>query len=138
MRVACGAASSRLFSYQFFLIHRGIAPPLGAAFRAWLESLRAHSTVGLSGVLKDDRPYGDLYMEVAEPFRRRGLGSYLVQELKRLCYELGAVPCARCSPTNTASRRTLQKAGFVPFAHIIHGPIVFARIANIPTATKYE
>jgi GNAT superfamily N-acetyltransferase len=70
-----------------------------------------------------NRPYGDLYMEVAEPFRRRGLGSYLVQELKRLCYELGAVPCARCNPTNTASRRTLQKAGFVPFAHIIHGAI---------------
>jgi GNAT superfamily N-acetyltransferase len=73
-----------------------------------------------------NRPYGDLYMEVAEPFRRRGLGSYLVQELKRLCYELGAVPCARCNPTNRASRRTLQRAGFVPFAHIIHGPIVLA------------
>jgi GNAT superfamily N-acetyltransferase len=29
-------------------------------------------------------PYGDVYMEVAEPFRRRGLGAYLVQELKRI------------------------------------------------------
>ncbi len=29
-----------------------------------------------------NRPYGDLYMEVAEAFRLRGLGSYLVQELK--------------------------------------------------------
>jgi len=60
-------------------------------------------------------------MEVIEAFRRRGLGSYLVQELKRACYELGAVPGARCSPTNIASRRTLQRAGFVPFAQILIG-----------------
>src|SRR5262249_30635831 len=32
-------------------------------------------------------PYGDIHMEVAESFRRRGLGSYLVQELKKVCYE---------------------------------------------------
>jgi GNAT superfamily N-acetyltransferase len=82
------------------------------------------TTVAKGGVLFHyNRPYGDLYMEVAEPFRRRGLGSYLVQELKRVCYELGAVPCARCNPTNVASRRTLQRAGFVPFAHILQGAI---------------
>jgi GNAT superfamily N-acetyltransferase len=71
-----------------------------------------------------NQPYGDLYMEVAEPFRHRGLGSYLVQELKRVAYELGAIPCARCSPENVASRKTLQKAGFVPCAHILNGSIV--------------
>jgi GNAT superfamily N-acetyltransferase len=71
-------------------------------------------------------PYGDIYMEVAEPFRQRGLGSYLVQELKRECYELGAIPCARCNPTNTASRNCLQRAGFVPFAHILNGIIANA------------
>jgi GNAT superfamily N-acetyltransferase len=70
-----------------------------------------------------NRPYGDVYMEVAEPFQRRGLGSYLVQELKRISYELGAVPCARCNPTNVASRRTLAKAGFAPFAHILTGTL---------------
>ena len=79
---------------------------------------------GKGGILFHyNRPYGDIYMEVNEPFRRRGLGSYLVQELKRECYELGAVPCARCNPANVASRRTLQKAGFVPFAHILDGSI---------------
>lgn len=70
-----------------------------------------------------NRPYGDIYMEVKEPFRRRGLGSYLVQELKRICYERGSVPGARCNPENVASRRTLQKAGFVPFAHILIGKL---------------
>jgi GNAT superfamily N-acetyltransferase len=68
-----------------------------------------------------NRPYGDIYMEVSELFRRRGLGVYLVQELKQACYELGAIPGARCNSTNIASRRTLQRAGFVPFAHILIG-----------------
>jgi RimJ/RimL family protein N-acetyltransferase len=53
----------------------------------------------------------------------QGLGSFLVQELKRVCYELGAVPGARCNPDNVASRRTLQRAGFVPFAHILDGEL---------------
>ncbi len=66
-----------------------------------------------------NRPYGDIYMKVVEPFRRRGLGSYLVQELKRVCYEQGNVPAARCNPTNIASCKTLQKAGFVPCGHIL-------------------
>jgi GNAT superfamily N-acetyltransferase len=70
-----------------------------------------------------NRPYGDIYMSVSEPFRRRGLGSYLVQELKRLCYEMGSIPCARCNTENIASRKTLQKAGFVPCAHMLKGSL---------------
>jgi GNAT superfamily N-acetyltransferase len=70
-----------------------------------------------------NQPYCDLAMEIAEPFRRRGLGAYLVQELKRAAYQLGSLPCARCSPDNIGSRRTLQKAGLVPFAHILNGTI---------------
>jgi len=79
---------------------------------------------GKGGILFHyNRPYGDIYMEVSEPYRGRGLGAWLVQELKRRAYELGAVPCARCSPANIASRRTLQKAGFAPFAHMLAGAI---------------
>ena len=55
-------------------------------------------------------------MEVDERFWRRGYGSFLVQELKRTCYEMGRIPAARCNVTNTASRATLQKAGFLPCA----------------------
>ena len=81
-------------------------------------------TAGHGGILFHyNRPYADLHMEIEEPFRRCGLGSYFVQELKRLCYELGAIPCARCSPENLASRRTLQRAGFVPHAHILCGSV---------------
>ena len=93
------------------------------------------AVVASGGVLFHyNAPYGDIYMEVSEPFRRRGIGTYLVQELKRACYELGAVPCARCSPTNTASRRTLQKAGFAPFAHILFGSIGSTEIAGEPSS----
>ncbi len=68
-------------------------------------------------------PYADIYMNAVEPFRRRGFGAYLVQELKRRAYELGSIPCARCNPANVASRKTLQKAGLVPFAHILNGAL---------------
>jgi GNAT superfamily N-acetyltransferase len=82
------------------------------------------TTAGNGGILFHyNRPYGDIYMEIAEPFRNRGLGAYLVQELKRQAYNLGAIPAARCNPNNLASRRTLQKAGFVPYAHILDGVI---------------
>jgi GNAT superfamily N-acetyltransferase len=69
-------------------------------------------------------PHGDLYMEVDEPYRRRGLGSYLIQELKRICYEMGKIPAARCNVSNTASRQTLQKAGMLPCCRVLRGDVV--------------
>jgi GNAT superfamily N-acetyltransferase len=70
-----------------------------------------------------NRPYGDIYMKVGELYRRRGIGTYLVQELKRVCYEGGSIPGARCNPKNIASRQTLQRAGFVPCGHILTGTV---------------
>jgi GNAT superfamily N-acetyltransferase len=82
------------------------------------------ASVGKGGILFHyNRPYGDLHMEIAEPFRGRGLGAYFVQELKRKCRVLGATPAARCNLDNIASRYTLQKAGFVPCGHLIKGSI---------------
>jgi len=87
----------------------------------WLLELDGETVCEGGIMFHYNRPYGDIYMEVSEPFRRRGFGSYFVQELKRVCYQIGAVPGARCDPTNIASRRTLQCAGFVPYAHILIG-----------------
>lgn len=64
-------------------------------------------------------PYGDIYMETSEEFRRMGYGSYFVQELKRVCYEAGKKPSARCNPDNLASRRTLERAGFRCVGHLV-------------------
>lgn len=69
-------------------------------------------------------PYGDLYLDVHPAYRGRGLGSYLVQELKRIGYAMGKVPAARCSLSNTASRRTLEKAGMLPCGRTLIGDVV--------------
>lgn len=66
-------------------------------------------------------PFCDVYMVVPGGCRRRGWGSYFVQEMKRVAYEMGQVPCARCNTANEASRRTLQRAGFVPCGLILLG-----------------
>ncbi len=68
-------------------------------------------------------PYGDIFMEVVATARRQGFGSYLVQEVKRVCYEAGKKPAARCSPTNAASRAALQKAGFLPCGRLLVGQL---------------
>jgi GNAT superfamily N-acetyltransferase len=88
----------------------------------WVVTLNG-AIAGAGGVLYHyNRPYGDIYMKIAEPFR--GLGAYLVQELKRACRAGGSVPAARCNVGNLASRRTLQKAGFVPCGNLIAGDVV--------------
>lgn len=68
-------------------------------------------------------PYGDVYMEVAESARRQGYGSYLVQELKRITYEAGYEPAARCNAGNLASRRTLEKAGMRVCGRLLVGKV---------------
>lgn len=129
-------SESILFRDAMTTAHR----PGGVVFRTPLvdelpdvptENLRWHGAIEMAGQLAAtggilfhyNRPYGDIYMEVKEPFRRRGIGSFLVQELKRICYEGGCIPGARCSPDNIASRRTLQKAGFVPCGHLLTGRV---------------
>jgi GNAT superfamily N-acetyltransferase len=116
--------------------------PAGAAFRAmaaedmetlrrrdlddgpgWLVTLQGE-IAGTGGVLYHyNPPYGDIYMKIADPFRQKGLGTYLVQELKAVCRAGGKVPAARCSVDNLASRRTLQRSGFVPCGNIMVGDL---------------
>jgi GNAT superfamily N-acetyltransferase len=116
--------------------------PQGAGFRAAtasdaaiLQRLELDDTAGWVVTLNDEmagaggvlyhynRPYGDVYMKIAEPFRRVGLGTYLVQELKAVCRTGGSVPSARCNVANEPSRKTLQKAGFVPCGVLISGDL---------------
>ena len=68
-------------------------------------------------------PFADVYMDVHESFRRRGFGSYAVQEIKRVAYELGRIPAARCNADNPASRRTLERAGMLVCGRILAGDI---------------
>ncbi len=68
-------------------------------------------------------PYADIYMEVYAPHRRKGYGSFIVQELKKACYSAGRVPAARCNINNPASKSTLIKAGFAPCGYMLTGVI---------------
>lgn len=117
-----------------------LPPPPGAAFKRLTEAEKASAfphrdePLGDFGVRIDDRvvgtggflthynpPYADLFMEVDAPYRRRGIGAYLIQELKREAAVAGKVPGARCNPDNHASRATLQKAGMLPCGWILSG-----------------
>ena len=87
-----------------------LPPPDGAVFRRVTDTERtdvfahsvegvgdwcvdvAHRVVATGGLmLHYNPPYADIYMEVAVPHRRHGIGSYLVQELKRVAHN-GAHP----------------------------------------------
>ncbi len=56
-------------------------------------------------------PFADLFMEVRADARRRGYGSFLIQQLIAECYLAGRVPAARTGIENIASQRTLLKGG---------------------------
>ena len=132
------ASSTILFADKLATAH---APP-GAMFRHLSDAERArafphtHEPVGEYGIECEgavvatggftfhyNPPYADLYMEVATSYRQRGLGSFLVQELKRACRQNGRVPAARCDEANVASRRALQRGGMFPCARIVRGTI---------------
>jgi GNAT superfamily N-acetyltransferase len=68
-------------------------------------------------------PFADLYMEVRQDYRRQGLGSFLLQEVKKQCYLATRVPAARCDIENIASRATLQKAGMAVAGFLLLGTV---------------
>lgn len=74
-------------------------------------------------MLNYNKPYADIYMEVKEPFRRKGFGSLIIQELKKESYLMERVPAARCNINNQASKATLLKAGFKVCGAILKGEI---------------
>lgn len=77
----------------------------------WVVELEGE-IVAAGGIMTHyNPPYGDLYMEVRASNRGQGLGSFIVQELRRVCHESGLVPAARCDPDNAASQRALERGG---------------------------
>ncbi len=69
-------------------------------------------------------PFADLYLEMKEDHRRSGLGSFLLQELKKECYRSGRVPAARCNIRNVASKAALAKAGLRVCGFMMEGEVV--------------
>jgi GNAT superfamily N-acetyltransferase len=74
-------------------------------------------------MLQYNMPFADLYMEVREDHRRRGIASFLLKEMKKECYLTGRVPAARCDFRNVASRATLRKAGLRECGFMLTGTL---------------
>lgn len=79
-------------------------------------------------LLHYNKPFADLYMEVREDCRRRGIATFLLQELKRHCYVAGRVPAARCEIRNTGSRGALLKAGLRVCGFMLMGKVDSKRV----------
>lgn len=58
-------------------------------------------------------PYADLGMVVAQASRGRGLGSSMLMRLKQHCYQAGWTPICSCAADNYASKKAIEKAGFI-------------------------
>ncbi|MEL7123389.1 MAG: GNAT family N-acetyltransferase [Bacteroidota bacterium] len=87
-------------------------------------SLKEGQVVADGGYLTHyNPPFVDLFMEVQENHRLKGIGSFLLQEIKKECYRLGKIPAARCSINNEASKATLLKAGFSIAGFVIQGKL---------------
>src|SRR5579883_753084 len=58
-------------------------------------------------------PFADLGMVVARLYRGRGVGSFLLTQLKHHCYEVGWKPICSCEASNRASKKAIENAGFI-------------------------
>ena len=68
---------------------------------------------GVSNRFIEDSDAVDIGMMVAPNFRRRGLGTHIVSEIANKIERCGLRPICGCGARNTASKATLEKAGFV-------------------------
>jgi len=69
--------------------------------------------VGLHQRIADGFPYIDVGMAVDPSRRGRGIGTRIVRRMAEICDRRGAIPICGCASGNVASRRTLERAGFV-------------------------
>ncbi|MBZ9622466.1 GNAT family N-acetyltransferase [Clostridium sp. FP2] len=75
--------------------------------------------IGEFRISKSNGQFGDIGMIVAEEYRRKGVGTYIITKLKEHCYSKKLKPMAGCDITNTISKKTLEKSGFISNHRII-------------------
>ncbi|NJD02315.1 MAG: GNAT family N-acetyltransferase [Ruminiclostridium sp.] len=69
--------------------------------------------------IRDNMNYYDIGMVVAEKYRNRGIGTFIIIKLKEYCYNNNRIPVCGCWYFNYASKKTLEKAGFITKHRII-------------------
>jgi GNAT superfamily N-acetyltransferase len=63
--------------------------------------------------------YYDIGMIVKKDYRNKGIGTYIITKLREVCCLENLVPICGCWYYNHASKRTLEKAGFISNHRII-------------------
>jgi GNAT superfamily N-acetyltransferase len=63
--------------------------------------------------------YYDIGMVVADKHRNKGIGTLIVTQMKKYCYDHELIPVCGCWYLNLASKRTLEKAGFIANHRVI-------------------
>jgi RimJ/RimL family protein N-acetyltransferase len=88
--------------------------------RIFLYERNGHALgMGVVSRILPDLPEHDIGLLVAPPFRGQGFGSAIVQHLAALCLGRGWRPVCSCDTGNHASRRCLEKAGFIETGHVL-------------------
>lgn len=59
------------------------------------------------------RKHYDVGMWVNQACRKKGYATQIISYLMKYCFDNGSIPTAGCAEDNVASRRTLEKCGFV-------------------------
>ena len=62
---------------------------------------------------QQQQPYADLGMVVARSYRGKGLGSFMLSQLKIYCYKMSWMPICSCEAHNSVSKKAIEKAGFI-------------------------
>jgi len=97
-----------------FFESQGEIAALAHADKLWTVRVEGKiAGCGVSNRFIEDRDAVDVGMMVAQSFRRRGLGTYIVSEIANRIEKAGLRPICGCGAGNTASKATLEKAGFV-------------------------
>lgn len=91
--------------------------------RAYIISLQNEEVATGGLMLNYNLPFADIYYEVNEKYRQKGIGSLMVQELKKEAYLMGRVPAARCNIKNMISKATLLKAGMEVCGYLLQGAL---------------
>ncbi len=68
----------------------------------------------------EDRNSFDIGVAVSLELRGNGYGSYIIRHLKNLCYKNGWIPTCGCALENTASKKCVEKAGFISKYSLVH------------------
>ena len=74
---------------------------------------------GIFQRINENRRYFDIGMLVHPAHRKQGYGAEIITSLVTFCHSNNWMPVCGCAVENIASRKTLEKAGFISFHDLI-------------------